>query len=96
MNDNMITVKSECGACRGTGIFRGLAEPEGIGVVCLDCHGAGCRALKYIPFTSRKARNDVEFVRLSKGKFILSCGPAGETISYKDFMNGMLPKASTR
>jgi hypothetical protein len=82
----MIVVKAECGACRGTGIFRGFAEPEGIGVVCLDCHGTGCKELKYIPFTSRKARNDVKFVRLSP------CGPAGETISYKEFLNGMLPK----
>ena len=87
-------VESECRSCRGTGLYRGMAEPEGVAVVCLSCRGTGCQVIKYTPFVARKARSDVETVRLSKGGFLLSCGPTGQSVTYMEFCSGKLPKPS--
>jgi len=87
----MESVKAECGSCGGTGVYSGFAEPKGVGVVCLNCKGTGCREIQYIPFTKRKHRNGIKKVRLSRGSFILSCGPHGEEISYSKFLSGKIP-----
>ena len=86
-------IKTECGSCRGTGLYRGMAEPEGVAVVCLRCEGTGCREIEYTPFTTRKRRGDVTTVRLSRGSFILSCGPGGTSVSYAEFQSGKMPTA---
>ena len=85
------TLTVECGSCRGTGVYRGFAEPEGTGVVCLECQGTGAKTMNYTPFTGRKRRNDVHTVRRSKGGFVLSCGPTGGSVSYQEFLNGKMP-----
>lgn len=85
------TIKTECPSCGGTGLYRGMAEPEGVAVVCLTCNGSGCKELTYTPFTARKRRGDVREVKRSKGEFIFACGPRGDAISYQDFMNGKMP-----
>ena len=88
----IIEVQAECGDCGGTGIYRGLAEPKGIGVVCLGCNGRGMRPLKYRPFTGRKKRGDVTTVRRSAGRFIATgVGPVGGSVNYADFLNGKMP-----
>lgn len=33
--------KIECGACGGTGLYSGFAEPEGVAVICHSCRGKG-------------------------------------------------------
>jgi len=89
----METVKAECSACGGTGVYSGFAEPEGVGVVCLRCGGTGCVEVKYALFTKRKKRRDIKTVKLSRGSTILSCGPGGTEVSYKDFLNGKMPES---
>lgn len=84
-------IEMQCSACNGTGIYHGMAEPKGVGVVCLRCQGTGKQTITYIPFTGRKKREDIDVVRLSKGSTILSCGPTGTEISYQDFLNGQVP-----
>lgn len=86
-----MTVKTQCGSCRGTGLYRGMAEPEGVAVVCLTCKGTGCREVSYTPFTTRQRRDDVRTVQRSRGSFILSCGPAGRSITYRQFEAGEMP-----
>ncbi len=87
-----VTVRAECGACGGTGIYRGFAEPDGVGVVCLKCKGTGCEELTYTPFEARKRRNNVRSVRLSGGGFIATgIGPVGSSVSYEDFLAGRMP-----
>ena len=81
----MATVRAECGACSGTGLYRGMAEPEGVAVICLTCKGTGCKEMIYIPFTRRRRRNGVQSVQQSRGSFILSCGPVGESMTYAEF-----------
>lgn len=85
-------VEAQCGACGGTGIYCGFAEPKGVGVVCLKCGGTGKQIIEYIPFTERKTRADVKTVRLSQGTFLATgVGPYGGEISYADFLAGKMP-----
>lgn len=87
-------VKAECESCDGTGIYRGMAEGPGVGVVCLTCNGTGCEEIEYTPFTARKKRRDVKTVHRSRGKFIVTgIGPAGMSVSYEEFLAGKMPKA---
>lgn len=81
------TVVAECTSCKATGIYVGFAEPEGVGVRCLDCGSTGKVTITYRPFTVRKLRRDVEIVRDSQGSFLpLGIGPSGLAISYADFV----------
>jgi hypothetical protein len=83
--EEKLTIKTQCGSCRGTGLYRGFAESLGVAVICLRCNGTGCREFEYIPFTGRKERAGVKMVRQSKGTTILACGPAGPEMSYDEF-----------
>lgn len=86
-------VEAECGSCRGTGIYRGFAEPKGVGVVCLSCDGSGCKRISYTPFTARKRRDDVQTVQLSAGSLLVTgVGPRGSAITYREFLEGKLPR----
>jgi hypothetical protein len=87
----MTTVKAECSACSGSGIYRGMAEPVGMGVVRLRCDGSGCANLNYTPFSGRKRRDGIQEVRRSKGSFIMGCGPTGDSVAYADFLAGIMP-----
>lgn len=91
----MITVKTECSACGGSGIYRGMAEPDGVGIVCLQCDGTGCEKLNYTPFSGRKRRDGIHEVRRSKGSFIMNCGPTGDSVTYADFLAGIMPEDPT-
>jgi hypothetical protein len=89
----MAKIETECSSCSGTGLYRGFAEPVGVGVVCLNCEGTGCRSIEFKPFTGLKRRTDVVTVRVSRGSFILTgVGPAGSSISYPEFLNGKRPQ----
>lgn len=40
-------VKEKCQACKGTGVYIGMAERDGAGVVCSKCKGTGCFHFKH-------------------------------------------------
>jgi hypothetical protein len=85
-------VKVECSSCGASGVYRGFAEPQGVGVVCLNCNGTGCQTINYKPFTGLKRRTGIQTVQLSRGSFIVTgVGPAGNAISYEDFFRGKRP-----
>lgn len=84
-------VKAVCGPCRGTGLYRGFAEPKGVAVVCLECEGSGCKTVEYEPFVRRADRADVSEVRRSAGRLILNCGPSGGRVTYAEFQAGKMP-----
>ncbi len=85
-------VEAECSSCRGTGIYRGFAEPQGVGVVCLNCDGTGCRSIEYTPFTGLKRRDDVRTVQRSRGSLIFAgVGPTGGSVTYEEFLRGKKP-----
>lgn len=37
--------KCTCGACRGTGVYKGFRERDGLGVICSACNGKGYNTL---------------------------------------------------
>lgn len=85
-------VIAECSACRGTGIYRGMAEPPGIGVVCLKCNGEGFVKLEYKPFTGRRMKTDVHTICRSRGSFIATgVGPGRSSVTYEEFLKGKRP-----
>jgi hypothetical protein len=87
----MASVKAQCRSCGGTGLYSGCAEPKGVAVVCLACDGTGCEEIHYTPFTKRQNEPGIHTVRRSRGTFILSCGPAGGSVTYQEFQQGRMP-----
>lgn len=88
----MNKVLAECGACGGTGLYSGFAEPKGTAVVCLQCKGTGCQEIRYTPFTVRKGREGIHWVQKSRGGLIaFGVGPVGRLISYQEFQRGKMP-----
>jgi len=81
-----------CPSCDGTGIYRGFAEPPGVGVVCLTCNGKGSKEIRYEPFAGLRRREDVREVRRSAGSFLATgVGPTGGSVSYEAFLRGERP-----
>jgi hypothetical protein len=81
-----------CTECGGSGVYRGYAEPKGVGVVCNHCYGLGAAKLEYIPYTGRKQRDDVETVRLSRGSSIATgVGLTAGSVTYQEFLAGKIP-----
>jgi len=86
------SVDIQCPSCGGSGVYRGFAEPEGVGVVCLDCNGTGKKALKYFPFTGRTRRTGIRIVRRSRGSLLpTGLGPTGPSVTYAEFLSGKMP-----
>ena len=76
----METVKTECYACDGTGLYIGCAEPKGTAVVCVECEGSGCFEFPFKPFTRRKGRRG-----------ILTVSQSQRSITYKEFQQDKTP-----
>jgi len=86
------SVKAECSACSGTGVYVSFAEAKGTAVVCLNCDGTGERGIEYTPFTGLKRREGVRTVSRSRGSLIATgVGAYGGSISYEDFLKGKRP-----
>lgn len=64
------SIRTECPACNGTGLYVGFAEAKGEAVVCVNCSGTGCRTISYKPFGGRKRRNGIEKIRFGSGLII--------------------------
>lgn len=82
-------VDAVCEACKGTGIYSGLGEQDGIGVVCHTCKGTGCHHIivKYKPFEARKKCKDVKHILKVNPGIMVGVGPTrgGETFKLSDF-----------
>jgi len=64
MVDRVFEYDCECGSCGGTGLYNGMAEDPGAGVVCHTCKGTGHRhiTVKYRDFEGRKRHSTVRHV----------------------------------
>lgn len=62
-------VERQCESCKGTGLYRGMAERDSFAVVCRTCGGSGKEIveIKVTPFTGRKVLKGVSVV--------LECNP---------------------
>lgn len=84
----------ECYFCKGTGVYTGTMEPEGIGVICNCCNGTGKLKFSYspshaVPFCGRKTRDDVRLVYKEVGP-LRGIYP-GTPVTYQEFLNGKVP-----
>lgn len=80
----MPTIKAECDACNGTGLYCGFAEPKGTAVICRGCNGTGCRTIRYKEFTHRKRKRGVKRVMGDGGLWFARTGDE-KTISVQEF-----------
>lgn len=64
-----IEFDQQCDSCKGTGIYQGFAEKDGIGVVCKRCDGTGKYHFvhSYDEFEGKK--------KTTKVKHVLECNP---------------------
>jgi hypothetical protein len=62
--EKIIEFDEECQSCGGTGVFVGMAEMDGVAVVCHNCDGTGSHHFshKYREFEARKNRTDIKIV----------------------------------
>ena len=53
-----------CKSCSGTGIYKGFAELEKVGVICHTCKGTGCHhvRIEYEDFIKKIRRDDINSV----------------------------------
>ena len=60
----LIEYRCQCPSCGGTGLYVGLAERDGIAVVCHDCFGQGYqdRRIEYKIFEHRQAVSGIKQV----------------------------------
>ena len=89
-------VKEECQSCNGTGVYKGMAERDGFGVVCYTCKGTGCHVFEhtYEDFTERKPASGVKHVIQTNPGIVVGTGNSYKFtdfggISYKDWNEGI-------
>lgn len=94
----------ECPLCNGTGVYSGIAEGEGVGVICYECNGTGAYTYSYKNFTGRKTKKGIKRVYLTGSQYKLGTGKVTfsngigeidmdkEGVSYDEFLNGKIPK----
>lgn len=90
--ESVPALEVECQSCAGTGVFRGLMEGEGVGVLCRTCNGSGKEMIDRRLFNGRRFRSDVHIVKVS----ILAgaeSGPVGQGVKYEEFLEGKMPAA---
>ena len=91
----IFAVKQKCKSCDGTGIYKGMGERDGFGVVCHTCKGTGSHVFRheYEGFDKRQIRTDV--IRVVKTNPGITLGVNNDLhynsfggISYEDWING--------
>lgn len=96
-------VKAVCEACKGTGLYQGIAERDGAFVICHNCNGTGCETISYEPFEERKKQSKCKRVYKSGYGYVISDKdmtladgtfiPMSKLgVSYEEFLNGKKPK----
>lgn len=94
----------ECPACKGTGVYSGMAESKDIAVICYNCKGTGKYkyTYSYNEFTGRKLKKGIKRVYKKGTQYKLGLGKIDfkgigtidmnkEGISYQEFLEGKMP-----
>jgi len=79
-----ITLKTECKACSGTGLYVGFMEGKGQAVICVGCTGTGCREIEVKKYAGRKPRSGITKIRGGSGT-ILDDASNAKWYSYREF-----------
>lgn len=92
-----IEMDVECSDCQGTGLYVGMAERDGLAVVCHRCKGSGMAhyIYDYQPFSGRKPKAGVTHVIYQNPGYILDPAHAGaRALPYGEWANGARFSAS--
>ena len=101
---NEFKADAECMLCSGTGIYVGMGERDGFGVVCRTCKGTGCQKLtmSWKDFDERKVRTDVARVlQANPGIIVGTSSDSGLTIDsfggipYEEWLAGKMFERGT-
>lgn len=92
----LIEFDEECKLCKGTGLYKGMAERDSFAVVCHTCKGTGCHHFKYTYalFNGRKESTKVVRVLQTNPGIIVGTGRSGLTsesfggLTYEDWKAG--------
>jgi len=102
----MPTIKKliECKSCSGTGVYQGMAEGHGCGVVCTTCKGSGAfeYTFTYNEFKGKRTKDGISRVYKSGYGYKIGLGKInfvgiGEIdmdkkgVSYTEFLSGQMP-----
>jgi hypothetical protein len=101
----MSSIKAVCKACKGTGLYQGMAEKDGAFVVCYNCKGTGCQIITYTPFVKRESQPKCKRVYKSSCGYVISDEDImvdGEVLpfsrygcSYEEWLEGKEPTELT-
>ena len=91
MAHHVINFGEQCKSCAGTGIYVGLAERDGVGVVCNQCNGTGCRRIhiEYDDFIERVPRTDVSRVVQVNPGIVIDADPVFGGMTYDEWAAGV-------
>lgn len=95
-------IKIECTNCGATGIYKGMGERDGAGVICSNCEGKGYVIFRFNRFKQKKNREDISRVYKSGHGYCISDQDVikedGSLIrfskfgcTYEDWKNGKQP-----
>jgi hypothetical protein len=101
----IIEMEIECPSCKGTGIYSGMSESGGVGVICFTCEGTGKYrySYSYEEFTGRKVRKGIKRVYLQSYGYKIGTGVIDfdkiglidmdkKGVSYEEFLSGKMPE----
>jgi len=104
-----IDIMIECPSCNGTGLYSGMAEGEGIAVICYKCKGSGKYhfVYSYNKFKGRKKKEGIKRVFLKGTQYKIGLGVINfdkvgpidmdkEGVSYQEFLDGKMPEHITK
>ena len=100
MNRHVIEFDQKCKSCKGTGVYIGMGEVGGAGVVCHTCHGSGCHHVKieYEDFEERLIIPEFERVHECNPGIKINADPQFGGMSYQDWLDDkpFPPKSENR
>ena len=75
---------AKCRSCEGTGIYQGVCERDGFGVVCSTCHGTGLEIIEinFEPFEGRIETDKVKWVLQANTGIVAGIN---DELKYEDF-----------
>lgn len=88
---NKFKVDVKCPACKGTGLYVGMAERDGFAVVCYKCKGTGCYYFEYEyeEFGRREESHDIQRVLETNPGIMLGKNLDFGGMPYKEWVQGL-------
>lgn len=86
------SIDVECQKCAATGVSKSRLSKSRAGTACDNCEGTGKVELTFTPFTGRKTRSDVDFVRPFGQIYPDNDNRVEGQVTYQEFLDGGKPQ----